>query len=306
MSLVRKSILAALTLAVAGMALSGIWEAAIAFFLIVVFGIPHGATDHAVFNFLTRREAKSVPQIRFLVSYLGTIAGYALLWYWLPGWSFLLFLAVSAFHFGETQMVRYRIENGGKWLAYAGWGTVVLLLIFWPNQAEVHDFIVPYLVGETAFTWVVEQAAWLLTLAGVMWLVPMIVAGNGRGILREFAELALIALIGWGASLLLSFAVFFAFWHSRDAVWLQIERIRSGQRNFSLGQWVRLALPYTLVSLVGIGAIVLLYGQFTAAIPLVTFFFILVALITLPHVFVMSVFYHRVEAAETASLQEHM
>jgi Brp/Blh family beta-carotene 15,15'-monooxygenase len=292
MPLVHKSLLTIAALAIGFLAVAPALETGIAFFLILAFGIPHGATDHAVFNFLTRGRVQAAPQLGFLLAYLGVMVLYGVLWYFLPGFSLLVFLLVSAYHFGETQLLRYEIKGFRRWCAYFFQGMTVLLLIFLPNLAEVQAYIVPELVGAGVFAWVEAHVYLLLGIGGLGWVLSM-PWRPGKALLREVAELGLIFLIAWNASLLLSFAVFFAFWHSRDAAWLQIVRLRRREKGFDLRRWVKLALPYTLMSLAGMGGIVLCYSFASFSLPLVTFFFILVALITLPHVLVMSVFYHR-------------
>jgi Brp/Blh family beta-carotene 15,15'-monooxygenase len=71
--------------------------------LMFVLGIPHGAGDHLVVK--KWREAHGMPFsiLRFMGMYLGVMVLYALLWYFLPALSFILFILISVFHFGDLE-----------------------------------------------------------------------------------------------------------------------------------------------------------------------------------------------------------
>ena len=66
--------------------------------LILLFGVPHGAIDHVLFF-----KMRNISQLKFYCVYLGLIGLFLLFWLYQPLWSFIFFLFLSAFHFGESQ-----------------------------------------------------------------------------------------------------------------------------------------------------------------------------------------------------------
>ena len=66
--------------------------------LILLLGIPHGAIDHVLFF-----KKRKMSQLKFYSLYLGLSFLFVILWHIFPVTSLILFLLISAFHFGESQ-----------------------------------------------------------------------------------------------------------------------------------------------------------------------------------------------------------
>lgn len=290
MSLLYKLIIAASAIGLSQMLSSATVENTFAFAFIIVFGIPHGATDHVLHNLLKEGRINKIPQGGFLVYYLSVMVSYGLLWYFFPGWSLLIFLAVSAYHFGETQLMHAEVADWKKYISWTAWGSMSLLLIFQPHIGEVGSLVSPWLVSEKMMSWLIANYHALLIINSLILLISLISLGI-KYLSTQIIELFILFCLSYFSSLLLSFSVFFAFWHSRDATMLQLEKIKNRVSGFDFRQWIILALPYTIASLIGMGMIVLAFNFSQIEFPLITLFFVLVALITLPHVFVMSRFY---------------
>ncbi len=264
----------------------------LAFTLILIFGIPHGATDHILHNLVDKKKMISKPKLKFLFYYLGIILSYALLWYLIPGIALFVFLVVSAFHFGETQLHRLESKNWIKSLNYFFWGSSILLLIFEPHLAEVQSIVSPHLLDPGSMKWVISNYYYLL-YASLLTSFVFLIGEGLNTLISQIIEFLILYLIANFTSLILAFALFFAFWHSRDATYDQIIRIRKYAFDFNIKYWLKLAAPYSLISILGIALIILLSFYIELEIPIITLFFVLVALITLPHVFVMSTFYRK-------------
>ncbi|MEQ8714362.1 MAG: Brp/Blh family beta-carotene 15,15'-dioxygenase, partial [Cyclobacteriaceae bacterium] len=108
---------------------------------------------------------------------------------------------------------------------------------------------------------------------------------------KELAEFLLLLVISYNTSLLYAFAVFFVFWHSWDATSVQIFKLSTVKKGFNIKNWIKEAAPFTILSWAGIGLLLWLSTYWMSSWPLVTLFFILVSIITLPHTIVMSRFY---------------
>ena len=73
---------------------------------ILLLGIPHGAIDHVLFF-----KKRKMSQTKFYSIYLGLSFLFVILWHILPVISLILFLLISAFHFGESQFADIFFNN---------------------------------------------------------------------------------------------------------------------------------------------------------------------------------------------------
>jgi hypothetical protein len=76
------------------------------FLLIILFGIPHGAIDNVI---LISTSKISTQQFYFF--YIFSIIVYIIIWLIIPTYAFIFFLIMSAYHFGESQLVNYNISS---------------------------------------------------------------------------------------------------------------------------------------------------------------------------------------------------
>ena len=87
--------------------LTGPWDNSthyiIAGILLFTTGIPHGAGDHLVAAKIASRQNLTFHVKPFILFYLGIMLAYALLWYLSPLISFIIFMAISVFHFGDME-----------------------------------------------------------------------------------------------------------------------------------------------------------------------------------------------------------
>ncbi len=78
-------------------------EWAFCLFLLVILGIPHGAADHLVAQQLARLQNSSFSLISFASKYLAVMVAYGIMWYFFPLASFVIFIGISIFHFGDLE-----------------------------------------------------------------------------------------------------------------------------------------------------------------------------------------------------------
>ena len=106
----------------------------------------------------------------------------------------------------------------------------------------------------------------------------------------HLVELGALVILFSQLNLLLSFSLFFGLWHSTDAFKLQLKTIRT-RYELSTAKLIRAAVPFSLLSLIGIGGLISAYMVFPALLSPFTLLFILISLLTLPHVVVVERFY---------------
>lgn len=180
----------------------------IALLAVVFIGLPHGAMDGALAIHLGWMKHPT-QAILFLLAYVGLAAMVVGLWFLSPNLAFLIFLAISMFHFGRGDIVpRTKDHQLSEVLMRGG---LVLAGISLFHYSEV-DVIFQSLIGpNTEFVWMFLQAIGVLTLI----LIPVTIlsksANERRSAIVEVAGLLVLFSI---APPLLGFAIYFCCIHS--------------------------------------------------------------------------------------------
>lgn len=264
--------------------------------LMLVIGLPHGATDHGLFEALPlgglRRRG-----LNFYLTYFLIIGGYLLLWFVLPALAFVLFMLLSVYHFGQSNWadVDYRSGGVGR-LHYVMWGCGILLTpILWYGGeaaaivAAMTDL--PAMAPDpTVAGWIVAGLA-ALNLAYGLWLYGRGTL-DGRRFLREIFAYGLLVLMFYTNSLLLGFTIYFVFWHSLGSLRDQLAFFRS-----RVGRVDRRRL-YLEMAVVVLGAAafcaVVWFGPGPEAAlrpDLIGWVFIFISVLTLPHMLLVEQLY---------------
>lgn len=263
----------------------------------VVIGIPHGATDNHVYrHVLPRGRALS-----FYAGYLCIAGIYGLLWALAPAASLVIFLLLSVYHFGQSNLFYIQMpENAGvKKLVYLPWGAFNLaspILFRYDQAAPVIEAIVgydpiPVAGAQAAAPWVSLGLLGLnVGILGVLFLRRRL----GRAdLLRELAGFAVLFALYATAPLYVSFIVYWAFWHSLNSA-IEIAGTWSGRAaTAQLGAFFRAAVPLSLITFAGMALIFLIAGVYGSRDALIAMFFIIIAAVTLPHMVVMEFLYRR-------------
>lgn len=110
--------------------------------LLFTTGIPHGAGDHLIAQKIASRENLTFHLKPFILIYVGIMLAYAVLWYITPLISFIIFIAISVFHFGDMEDLD-EIEPKQTYISIArtvflGSGILSFILFsHWPEAVEI-------------------------------------------------------------------------------------------------------------------------------------------------------------------------
>ncbi len=257
----------------------------------LLLGIPHGATDHIVFFSQKNTNLQKTSWVYFFKIYLGIMLAYTLAWYILPLICFMAFLIFSAYHFGQSQLYYFEIKEK-KWLKsilYISWGNVLLLSILGFNAEDTLSILAntPFL---DLMQFVLVNFKYFLGTNLALMLTILLGLGiqskvNFLYILQELALLALLLFLCWSTSLLWSFAIYFALWHSLQTIEQEIRVFSSDfKKGYSWKNYIKDALPFSVISFVGIGFILLGLYFFEFNTPNLLFgFFVMISILTAPH-----------------------
>ena len=262
----------------------------IAVLLIVLFGIPHGAVDHILFMENTKTDSR-----RFYVFYLSLICLILVLWLVFPILSLVFFLLLSAYHFGQSQFIRYSdLPRVSALVIYSSWGVSILSGLSLYNSDELKQILSSS--SDMSGLLSVFQPRLLivvLSISSLCFLLTFAYYKKAFSKRRFVIELLLFAFIHvcFYYHSLLGFSVYFATLHSFQVLKEEYVFLSKRITHFNFRSFLFKLIPYTLLSLVGI---VLMLGlSHLEFIPLskTLLIFMSISALTLPHSMVMENFY---------------
>ena len=276
---------------------------------ILFLGIPHGAADLLVANQNADNSKKRFSILFFFVNYLGRLVGFgAVLWFF-PLIGNILFIFLAAYHFGETDLHRFKTDTLlGKFLV-TSYGLVILSLILMPNFDEVRPILLLFKAGSDnlAFiNWLDSHRIGLIFSTVFLFLVSTIVyfLKNKEVVFLEnryfSIQFLLILVILYNLPMMLGFTFYFVIWHST----LSLKNITSYLRNnSSFNTANRVIRQIVFYSLLAIGGI-LIFGftgfMFINNNAIMAYSFLGLAVLTAPHMQVMHDMYHKIRLNHNA------
>jgi Brp/Blh family beta-carotene 15,15'-monooxygenase len=275
--------------------------------LVVLTGIPHGALDHEVAKQSSKINQLNFSELNFYIRYLTPMLIYGICWFLFPTISLYIFLLLSAFHFGETDLpIPANQSSLTTMLLQTSYGLLVLFLILFLNLNEVlpkldqinifTPSLISFLKSPTAASYSLIGASlfFLLTVIGYWITHPTEIAIFKR----IFLLLAIVAISSLTLSLPISFAIYFGLWHSI----ISLENIRLHLSIKEELSWFKLlvkCIPFTLFSFIGIFALIYFFDLNKNIDLFLMGLFIGISILTLPHQEVMSKMYFQIRKKST-------
>ena len=260
---------------------------------ILLFGIPHGAIDHIIFF-----KKRQLTKLKFYLVYLGLIVGFVLMWHIAPVLSLILFLLISAFHFGESQFEDIKITKVLKNTFFFFWGIALLATLIYYNINELAN-VTAYFDDTLAFEKVydIKKVTALYYVTNIITIASMILMAVYKQIkierlLSEFFLLFLIHLTFFLFPFIIGFTLYFVVLHSLKVMQDEIEFFKKDNPKFSILDFLKLLAPYSILSIFFTTILLLLsyYTYIPYSIPFLSI--VIISVITLPHAIVMNIFYN--------------
>jgi Brp/Blh family beta-carotene 15,15'-monooxygenase len=243
---------------------------------VVIIGLPHGAFDGAIAQHLGYgRGWRSLTS--FIGLYIGLAAVVVAFWIWQPGLSLVLFLLLSALHFGFGDSTATASVSRAVQIIAHGGVAVFGISLFHLNQ------VVPLFAALTN-----GDVVLALLMIELFPLLMIPVAGlylffaiRDAALRPRLVELALLCLLLSILSPLVGFAIYFCVIHTgrhMQHIWRRV-RACANPRHI-LGE----AALFTVLSWVGGGIILLWLDSGNFSQDLLQVIFIGLAALTVPHV----------------------
>jgi Brp/Blh family beta-carotene 15,15'-monooxygenase len=274
----------------------------ILFGAVALTGMPHGAIDHLVAAQLYDLQPTWADQAKFYGGYLVLMALYGGFWVVAPFWSLVLFLGMTMYHFGQADLAYWELPPLPARLLYLSRG---LFLIGLPIAAfpSLVDPIFEAIAGTHVSSWPLLQTQPDVVFAGlvgqhILGLTAAALASpvswTARG--REALNVAVLTALFGLVSPLLAFAVYFGLWHSLGHI---LELLRFFREHDSepttMAAFYREAALFTILPFVGLGGLYWLTQSFGALDQMIALLFIIIAVMTLPHMVIVERLYRERE-----------
>ena len=264
--------------------LNSYFENYIALFLILTFGLLHGAND---INLIKKNNYKKFNYKKTIANYLLSIIVGFILFIFSSKIMILLFIIMSSFHFGEQHFSKSTIKkNKQVYFFYALYGLIVFLLLFSTHKDEV--LIILEKVNINSIDLNIINYALILCLLIIFILYIKIKANKliKINLYQELFLLILFLIIFKNATLLWSFSIYFIFWHSLPSLNDQVFMLYGETSKQSITKYIKSSFLYWFISVIGVIAIGVFFHDNEQQ-----FYFISIAIIfsiTCPHIFIIS------------------
>jgi len=277
---------------------------------VVLTGMPHGAIDHLVAAQLYDLRFTWADQAKFYGGYLVLMALYGVFWVVSPVWSLMVFLVMTMYHFGQADLAYWELPPVAARLLYLSRG---LLLIGGPISAfpTLVDPIFQAIAGVRVSTWPLLATDSTLVFAGIVGQHALaagaaaLVCGVERDRwAREAINVPVLAALFGIVPPLVAFSVYFGLWHSLGHI-LELLRFfrRRGGAPSSLSGFYRSAALFTILPFLGLGLLYWATQSFGMEHRMIGLLFIIIAVMTLPHMVIVERLYRERERRRGVAAQ---
>ena len=255
--------------------------------ILILFGVPHGALDLYIDQHLQKTDSK---QVVFLAKYLANILVYAGIWYFFPIAALVIFIFITAYHFGEIDWMGKTSTILHK-IIYTLLGFAWILFLLTKNIHFALDIFLTMGRSTIQREGLIQLAARIypytllviLTVYLMLFFFKSYFFEKDSSYYYSLLQTALLVVFVLYMPLWISFTFYFGFWHSL----LSFDKIRiSFEIPNTLNGWKGLLLkaaPFSIMAWFGFAYITFLTLNSKDASGIFTLLFITLSVLALPH-----------------------
>jgi Brp/Blh family beta-carotene 15,15'-monooxygenase len=244
-----------------------VFEYSLALFLIGIIGISHGSIDHI----LATEVLKILPKKKltyFIAVYLAIIALYVAFWFISPQASFVLFLLYSAYHFGQADTEIVTQNTSQKLSKYIGfnYGLIIISALMISNTGYITSIFPAWFNERINLASIIQYSGFIFyasiglqVLFGAYLYFKKLV--GTIEILQFGIQLFIVLFIFKSLPPLIAFSLYFGLWHSLLILQKEYMAFTSLNLVANVTGFIQKLAPFTLVSLVGLMAIVYISNE---------------------------------------------
>ena len=259
----------------------------ISFLLIFFIGLPHGSFDGAIASLVGFRNR--IQFLKFLFYYLALFFLVILFWLYFPIIALTIFIIMTIIHFGLCDWTNFKIDKFKYSVSFTYGMTIIFGIIFFnENQSFL---IFEYLTNDKIY--VIQKFIFIPYFLTLLLIIYFIYLSFFEKKLRKgIIEILVLLLVFYFFDPLLSFAIYFCFFHTYKHLKHLIKNIYLNLTNKKFV--IYSTLIFTAISWVG-GLVVLyyLFQNLSLYESILKVIFIGLAALTLPHMLLVDIVYRR-------------
>ncbi len=227
------------------------------------------------------------------MKYLLICGGFLVWWLLMPSKAFILFIALSAYHFGQELLEDTGLKNSGR-MTYLIWGNVIITAPILMTYDEIEPFILavtgvgyPSLspLARNIITIIIFSGA-ILNLVWMLWKKP-----NSQKSATMLGIFLVYIIVSYSLlPFLVAFTLYFLVFHSTNAFTHQFDWLKQKHKNYTLTNFTKDLSVFGITSIAGLGILYFVFRPSNWDI-IISYFFVAISLLTLPHAMTFDIFY---------------
>lgn len=256
--------------------------------LLITIGLPHGATDYMLFKRIKKDNITNKQKIKFFVIYVGCVLGFLGMWLSFPLSSFIVFIIISAYHFGQSNwentliLKKYKVLINLTWGAFAIGGSV---LWHWAESKVFIGQVIGFSVDVSNDFMINAQLILLAVNCLIILILKTYQYIDFSQMLEELGKMFVLSLLFYFTPMLVGFSIYFALWHSLSSLKTQVAYYKKLWPRFTLIDYYRQAAPFTLLASAGFVLMIFSHQYILPDVSIISTFIVFIACVTLPHIF---------------------
>jgi Brp/Blh family beta-carotene 15,15'-monooxygenase len=267
--------------------------------VILIIGMPHGALDHIISYHSFPEKSEKQKKIWFYSYYTLIMVVYAILWLWMPLISFLIFLGITLYHFGQADAERFDLSGTTKKVLQYSRGLTIVGLIVYGSEpiyiSEVIQVITGYdsldLIASIDNYYLIPLFFSLIYPVTYLFVISFVVDKQPSPI--YLADAFVVPALFAVADPFFAFAVYFGGWHSYNHAKTMLDYLNRRDLNVTMKWFYKKTLLLSLMSYAGLAILYFVTQAFGNEQLLIALLFILISVLTLPHIFIVEMMYRK-------------
>jgi Brp/Blh family beta-carotene 15,15'-monooxygenase len=266
--------------------------------VILLIGMPHGALDHHIDGNLEGWNPYTINK-RFYAQYFILMGIYSFFWIFFPFFSFMFFLLITLYHFGQADAMRFSFSGWEKWAIHIGRGITVVGLIVYGDLAYSSSIIeaVTNISIAEASQGVYDPEIVKWSIAGFYPLVYLLILVVSKQQVEHkiiyFVDALIVPALFIYCDLVWAFSIYFGIWHSYNHALVMLRYLTSKEHSVNFGWFFKESFLFSLLSYLGLLFVYNMLNAFGNEELLVSLLFVVIAVLTLPHMIVVEKLYKR-------------